>query len=303
MNRSLRAVLLSLVTALLSASLALPASATTVPVIEFNACGQVTNNPACPAHGSSVSTPGSLVDAIAQSVVSRCNAGNCPMLVLLNEVCRGQVIALLSRLSALGWSYAAGDLHVTASDSGLSCDPVNGLKEFGNGAVWRGTNASSAARKLYTNPPTGRRQGITCLATQTVINPQAQRICNTHLSPTASHRTGQSSEMRAFVNTYHNANVDTLLAGDMNELPASTNLDSIYRSAYGGGAFGNFNEVGANSGGTWTCCTRTGSATIDSSSSKLDYIFTGTGDWTPVSVSVSSSAVSDHKVLVSYVDY
>jgi endonuclease/exonuclease/phosphatase family metal-dependent hydrolase len=161
-------------------------------------------------------------------------------------------------------------------------------------------------RQTLTNPGGTEPRGITCLGMQTILQPQNQIVCYTHISQDVVNQQDQTTQVALLAKYYAHAGWHTLLNGDMNQEPHQAPgywLNMLYRSAYGPGAHGDFNEVGANVGGWWTCCTRTGESTFDSPAKKIDYIFASPAGFAPVSVSVGASPVSDHKVLTAYITY
>ena len=83
--------------------------------------------------------------------------------------------------------------------------------------------------------------------------------------------------------------------GDFNTQPPDPAMDVLYTRRHGGGAHGEFDEVGQGSG---SC--RCGEAT-HGPATRYDYIFVTHRDFSVVGGEVRPSPFSDHKALIGQV--
>lgn len=280
------------------------AEAQQVPFVEFNACGQTKNNPACSSHGSgwyeydtadNVRPPpwdDAFAPAIGRSIVDRCvGLNNCPPLVFLNEVCRGQLDDLLYYLNAVGWTYS-GYFGKASSEGWYTCPRSGNGYDFGNAVLWRGPAMSSAERYELPNPQGRELRSMVCLFGYVWGNSAS---CATHLTPDApTNQFEQTIGVAMKVNYFTGAGLRTTLGGDLNMTPFNSNMARLYPWQFGY----------PPNHGTTTELTTGHSAALPydkndtpatKSLDKIDYIFSSFG-WISRGTA-STSTMSDHRVV------
>jgi endonuclease/exonuclease/phosphatase family metal-dependent hydrolase len=237
-----------------------------IRLVQFNMCGQACNDGHHLAAGA--------VDALADYR---------PDAVSLNEVCRGQLGAVVSGLRSRGWAMDARFL-VTAP---RACDGG----DYGIAVLTR-SRVVDTDRLTYReqSPGTVERRGLLCV--QAALGGRPTRVCSTHL---VSAREGRSANIRrgqlvAAARLTGSYRLPVVLMGDFNMAPDDPGMTALYAADHAGSS-GAFDEVDQ---GRDVC--RCGAST-HSSGTKLDYVFVTARDFTARGASVVYSASSDHDVL------
>jgi endonuclease/exonuclease/phosphatase family metal-dependent hydrolase len=246
-----------------------PAPARTGPdgirLVQFNMCGYACNDD----HDAA-----GAVDALADYR---------PEAASLNEVCRGQLGAVVAGLQRQGWAMDARFL-VTAP---AAC----GGDDYGIAVLTRSRIVDTDTLTYREQSPgTLERRGLLCA--QAALGGRPTRVCSTHLvsageDRSANIRRGQLVAAARLTGSYR---LPVVLMGDFNMAPDDPGMAALYTSAHGG-ASGAFDEVD-QSGDLCRC----GAAT-HSSGAKLDYVFVTARDFVARGASVVDSASSDHDVL------
>jgi endonuclease/exonuclease/phosphatase family metal-dependent hydrolase len=250
-----------------------PAPARTRPdgirLVQFNMCGYACNHDQLDVSGA----VGALV-------------GYRPEAASLNEVCRGQLGAVVAGLRRAGWAMHARFL-VTAP---AAC----GGDDYGIAVLTRSRVVDTDTLTYREQSPgTLERRGLLCA--QAALGGRPTRVCSTHLvsageDRSANIRRGQLAAAARLTGSYR---LPVVLMGDFNMAPDDPAMAALYTSAHAGasGASGAFDEVDQ---GRDLC--RCGVAT-HSSGAKLDYVFVTAHDFAVRGASVVDSASSDHDVL------
>jgi endonuclease/exonuclease/phosphatase family metal-dependent hydrolase len=256
-----RILLLVASTIMAVCSISAPAqAATTYTFLQFNMCGNVCND------GST----GAVVDAINRSIVNR--TPRQPLVVSLNEVCRSQASTLDSQLA----NYT---VYFQQSGS-VTCG--NG-QPYGNALVFRNGSHTAYGYQLTTPSSLEQRSMVCVHLSSPDIAACATHLTNGSSSAAVSARRAQAAQVASIGQSWAQT-VPIFVGGDFNAVPTANELDVMYRSAYGGGASGIFNEGEG-------CCARSGESTIGAN--KLDYGFASTR-FGLVAADATSSDVSDH---------
>lgn len=236
-----------------------------IPLVQFNMCGH-----ACKGDQHVAGA----IDALADSR---------PEAASLNEVCRGQLGAVVTGLQRRGWTMDARFL-VTAP---AAC----GGDDYGIAVLTRSRIVDTDTLTYREQSPgTLERRGLLCA--RAAIGGRPTRVCSTHLvsageDRSANIRRGQLADAARLTGSY---SLPVVLMGDFNMTPDDPGVAALYTSAHGGTA-GAFDEVDEGRNGC-----RCGAAT-HLSGAKLDYVFVTDRDFAARGASVVDSASSDHDVL------
>ncbi len=212
-----------------------------------------------------------------------------PAAASLNEVCRSQLTGIVAGSAERGWAMHARFV-VTQPDE------CAGDIDYGNAVLTRspviGSDSLTYAAQDPGNP---ERRGLLCVAAELGTRPTD--VCTTHIvdssdDPVGDVRRTQIADAARRADSYPGP---VVLMGDFNARPTAGNMSVLYTKRHGGGGHGDFDEVGQGPG---TC--RCGAATHDSGA-KYDYIFVSAHDFHVVDGDVTSSRLSDHKVLLGWV--
>jgi endonuclease/exonuclease/phosphatase family metal-dependent hydrolase len=226
-------------------------------LVQLNICGHVCNK------GRPV--PG-VLDAIADYR---------PGAASLDEVCRGQLRAVVSGLRRRGWPMHARFL-VTARG-------VCGGDDYGIAVLTRSRVAYTDTVTYDAQAPGAlERRGLLCV--RVALGGRPTRVCGTHLVSAGEDRSGaiRRAQVAEATGVTGSSDGPVVLMGDLNLPPADASLSPLYSS---------LDEVGQGQQGC-----RCGVAT-HSSGDKLDYVFVSGRDFTVADATVVASAFSDHDVL------
>ncbi|MBI3898420.1 MAG: hypothetical protein HY308_09010 [Gammaproteobacteria bacterium] len=236
---------------------ATPAQAIQITVLQFNMCGW-DDNPECANEGRA--------RYISVDIYRSLKDKGWPLVVSLNEACKNQVDAVAGLTKTHDGIYY-DVVFQKNKQPGATC-------QFGNALmIRRGRTESRIISHVavpYIATPSGfEPRGFVCASIRT----PGMHVCSTHLTPDkegrdySGVRSAQVGELVRYLTRqgWAQSGVRTLIAGDFNAKPGADELDRIYKSSYGGGAWGVFNEVDG------CCSTRGGESTHGSS--KIDYIF------------------------------
>ena len=238
----------------------------------FNACGSVTDNPDCDAHGRNQE----LATAIKRSILDWR-----PVAVSLNEMCKSQFEAVKRKLRRAGYRMH-GRFAVTERERN-NCEP----RTFGIAVLTRPSIDWTGRWRLPSSGSETRR--LLCVG---VDMGRMVRICSTHITH-ADGKDGQIRKVKRVVEPWVARGIPVVLMGDFNVEPDDDRLDRIYRARYGGGAHGLFEEVERTDGDDPPC--RCGESTHGDR--KIDYIFLSGGHWRGVGGDATFSEHSDHDPL------
>jgi endonuclease/exonuclease/phosphatase family metal-dependent hydrolase len=236
-----------------------------IRLVQFNMCGHACNDDPHMA---------SAIDALADYR---------PDAVSLNEVCRGQLGAVVAGLRHRGWTMDARFL-VTATGA---C----GGDDYGIAVLTRSRVVDTDTLTYREQSPgTLERRGLLCA--QAALGGRPTRICSTHLVSAGEDRSGavRRGQLAAAARLTGSYRLPVVLMGDFNMPPGEVGMAALYTSAHGG-SHGAFDEVDQ---GPDVC--RCGAAT-HSSGAKIDYVFVTARDFDVRGAGVVYSASSDHKVL------
>lgn len=164
-----------------------------------------------------------------------------PSVVTLNEVCLGQLQAMVRDLRSWGLEYQFHhDFILHREDKEGSCD-------FGNALLWPGRRPEAREpEKFLSTPPGEQPRKILAVKVDWLKLPTV--LCVTHLTSGGKKtlreaREQQVKEIAGYISAWKDRGFEVLLGGDFNEQPDSPRLDPMYLPVYGRGSRGICHEA------------------------------------------------------------
>jgi endonuclease/exonuclease/phosphatase family metal-dependent hydrolase len=238
-----------------------------IRLVQFNMCGQACND----GHHLTAGALGALADYR-------------PEAVSLNEVCRGQLSAVVAGLRSRGWAMDSRFLVTSPGACG-------GGDDYGIAVLTRSRVIDTDTLTYREQSPgTLERRGLLCV--QAALGARPSQVCSTHLVSAGEDNSGdiRRGQLAAAARLTGSYSLPVVLMGDFNMTPDDVSMAALYTSAHGG-AYGAFDEVAQGS----DAC-RCGAAT-HSSGVKIDYVFVTARDFAVRGAGLVYSASSDHEML------
>jgi endonuclease/exonuclease/phosphatase family metal-dependent hydrolase len=206
-----------------------------------------------------------------------------PEAASLNEVCRGQLGAVVAGVRRRGWAMHARFL--------VTLPGACGGDDYGIAVLTR-ARVVDIDSLTYREQDSNSRERRGLLCAQAALGGRPTRICSTHLVSSGEDRSGniRRGQLAAAARQTGSYSLPVVLMGDFNLPPGDVSMAALYTSAHRG-AFGALDEVDQGQG---DC--RCGAVT-HSGGTKLDYAFVTARDFAVRGASVVSTASSDHDVL------
>jgi endonuclease/exonuclease/phosphatase family metal-dependent hydrolase len=216
-----------------------------------------------------------------------------PHVATINEICLNQAERLVSWVAQKGYPVQMthyGRIPEFTTSRGFRC-------KFGNALVSAGTGSQGSAVHHPLDSGGLEPRAMTCAD---VRLPLVVRACVTHLTngTDASRSSVRKAQITSVASKVNVTGIPVVLGGDMNVSPRgdSYNPDQLDPLYYWQGV-GQFLEVE----GTRTGCDPPFSPCAPTHGwRKIDYIFVDRWNWSGLSATTSSAAVSDHKLLKGY---
>ncbi|MCB5164696.1 FG-GAP-like repeat-containing protein [Streptomyces bambusae] len=256
--------------------------------VSYNICGN-----SC---GAASYDSGRRIDTIvAQAGAATWNADQ----IFLQEVCRPQYDAVLTRLGRLGY-------RGLFSRTVLGRPGVCGNADYGNAVFVRGEVQESLDLDLTVG---GEKEPIRVPCLRNTVQYRTNWACSVHLYWDDGTLAGpEADRLAARARSWEDQGVPVVLGGDFNHSPRSSTMTRFYDRAVGDGAMGRFVEAdqsdadffdpAACTPGVTEAC-RSGEATVPSLKKKLDYVFLTAAHFTTPAADVRplDLLVSDHRMV------
>ncbi|ABP53218.1 Endonuclease/exonuclease/phosphatase [Salinispora tropica CNB-440] len=252
------------------------------------------------------STTNGLITAITDSIRNRSAD-----FAALNEVCRGQYVAVIEKLRDLGWPEDDSNFARFETSHSTACDG----EPFGN-AIFSKAPLGTASH--YTLSSDGSSEDRTLLCAPLSATPKVV-FCAAHITPSDAIIDGkninerQLDEVHSLMETFNALGLTVILAGDLNNEPNLDPLNKWYSSSlntqYNSANYGSYRELDD----TDTRCAGYGEITVDNGDTggpcglgrKIDFIFVRenrlAGSYTGDSLSISTVCggyCSDHRIVI-----
>jgi endonuclease/exonuclease/phosphatase family metal-dependent hydrolase len=247
----------------------LPQAAAEITVMSFNVCGGVCHR------GEVTETAG---------YTARVAVARKATVVLLQELCYGQFLRVRSLLADHGYS---GTFTAATQSGGCAVRDPGKHTGFGIAVLVKGKFSARVVKVLPTSAGLEQRR---LLGVRAVLGGRSTFVAVVHLSPSPGSATAaQLAAVAGYLDPL--AARPVIVGGDFNARPDNPGLGALYSPATGG--TGHFVEADQMRTGL---ARRGGSATFDTTGSKIDYVFFAAGSFERTQAVSLASRVSDHRV-------